>query len=32
MRATAYNQRLQRGQAPSYQRLQAHLAREGSDA
>lgn len=32
MRATAYNQRLQRGQPPSYQRLQAHLARDGGEA
>ncbi|WJN61229.1 N-acetylglutaminylglutamine synthetase [Pseudomonas sp. SO81] len=29
MRASAYNQRLQRGQPPSYQRLQAHLAKDG---
>lgn len=29
MRTTAYNQRLQRGQPPSYQRLQAHLAKDG---
>ncbi|MWV15974.1 N-acetylglutaminylglutamine synthetase [Pseudomonas sp. L-22-4S-12] len=30
MRATALNQRLLRGQPPSYQRLQAHLAKDGS--
>lgn len=29
MRASAYIQRLQRGQPPSYQRLQAHLAKDG---
>ncbi|MBD9424662.1 N-acetylglutaminylglutamine synthetase [Pseudomonas sp. PDM15] len=31
MRASAYNQRLQRGQPPSYQRLQAHLAKDGME-
>lgn len=31
MRATAYNQRLLRGQPPSYQRLQAHLAKDGTE-
>lgn len=31
MRAIAFNQRLQRGQAPSYQRLQAHLAKDGAE-
>ena len=30
MRATAYNQRLVRGQAPSYERLQAHHAKAGN--
>ena len=30
MRATAYNQRLLRGQTPSYERLQARLAEEHS--
>ncbi|WP_394561997.1 N-acetylglutaminylglutamine synthetase [Aquipseudomonas alcaligenes] len=29
MRASAFTQRLQRGQPPSYQRLQAHLAKDG---
>lgn len=28
MRATAFNQRLLRGQAPSYERLQARLAED----
>ena len=28
MRSTAYNQRLLRGQAPSYERLQARLAED----
>ena len=28
--ATAYNQRLLRGQAPSYERLQARFAEDGS--
>ena len=32
MRAIAFNQRLQRGQAPSYQRLQAHLAKDGAES
>ena len=31
MRATAFNQRLLRGQPPSYQRLQAHLAKDGTE-
>lgn len=31
MRAPTYNQRLQRGQPPSYERLQAHLAKDGID-
>ncbi|WP_252271397.1 N-acetylglutaminylglutamine synthetase [Pseudomonas subflava] len=29
MRASAFTQRLQRGQPPSYERLQAHLAKDG---
>ena len=31
MRASTFTQRLQRGQPPSYERLQAHLAKDGID-